>query len=124
MKETERNEIRKIIEAERTRTRRARERISLRLSEARAEAERIAHRLAEADPEVRRVILFGSVAAGTVRSERFDIDLALEGGEYLSLMRVAEESPFSVDLVDLDTCSKRFRRIVESRGVILYDARG
>lgn len=70
--------------------------------------------------EIRKII----EAAGTVRSERVDIDLALEGGEYLSLMRVAEESPFSVDLVDLDTVSKRFRRMVETRGVILYDARG
>ena len=35
------------------------------------EAERIAGRLAEAHPEVRRVILFGSVADGTVPSERF-----------------------------------------------------
>ena len=90
----ERSEIQKIIEAERARTRRARERISLRLTEARAEAERIAGRLAEVDHELRKVILFGSVAAGTVRSERFDIDLAVEGGDHLSLMRVADHASF------------------------------
>lgn len=121
MEETQGSEIRKIIEAERGRTRRAREQIGRRLSEARAEATRISRRLAKADPEVRKVILFGSVAAGTVRSERFDIDLAVEGGDHLSLMRVAEESAFSVDLVDLDAVSERFRRMVEERGVTLYD---
>jgi hypothetical protein len=99
--ESERAEIQKIVEAEKARSRRARERMGARLEEARAEAQRIAVRLAEADPEVRRVILFGSVASGRVRSERFDIDL-----------------------VDLQSVSDGFRRMVEARGITLYDARG
>jgi predicted nucleotidyltransferase len=117
-------EIKKIIDAERERSRRGRARIEKRLSDARTEAGRLAHRLAEADPAVRRVFLFGSVASGRVRSERFDIDLAVEGGDHLQLLRRAEESPFSVDLVDLDDVSEGFRRMVEERGVCLYDARG
>jgi predicted nucleotidyltransferase len=79
-------EIKKIIDAERERSRRGRARIERRLSDARTEAGRLAHRLAEADPAVRRVILFGSVATGRVRSERFDVDLAVEGGDHTQLL--------------------------------------
>jgi predicted nucleotidyltransferase len=69
-------EIKKIIDAERERSRRGRARIERRLSDARTEA----------DPAVRRVILFGSVATGRVRSERFDVDLAVEGGDHTQLL--------------------------------------
>lgn len=123
MAEDTRDAIAKIVAAERKREKRKKERIDRRLPEARLEADRIAARLVAADADVRKIILFGSVATGSVRSEQFDIDLAIEGGNHLSLMRIAEESPFSVDLVDLEAVSERFRHAVEAKGIVLYDAR-
>ncbi len=116
-------ELQKIVDAENERNRGERARIARRLLEARKEAGRLAEALGKADPRVRKVILFGSVAAGNARSERFDIDLGLLGGEQLALMSITEESSFSVDLVDLEAVSPGFRELVERRGEVLYDAR-
>ena len=115
-------ELQKIVEAENARNRAARERIGRRLEEARAEARRLAEDMGRADAEVKRVILFGSVASGKVRTETFDIDLGVVGGDLMELMRITEESAFGVDLVDLETVSSGFRRMVEERGEVLYDA--
>lgn len=115
-------ELQKIIDAENERNRAERRRIAWRLVEARKEAERLAEALGRADPNVRKVILFGSVAAGTARSEGFDIDLGLLGGDQLALMSITEESSFRVDLVDLQAVSSRFRELVEQRGEELYHA--
>ena len=114
--------VRRIIQAERRRNAEGRRRAAERLERARAEARRLAGRFAEEDRDVRKVILFGSVAEGTVRDESFDIDLAVEGGDHLKLIRLAEESEFKVDVVDLDTVSPAFDEMVERFGTVIYNA--
>ncbi|MFP4409358.1 MAG: nucleotidyltransferase family protein [Spirochaetaceae bacterium] len=115
-------ELQKIVDAENRRNRAELERRERRLAEARHEARRLTEEIRKADPGVRKVILFGSVATGAVGSERFDIDLALLGGDQLKLMTITEESSFAVDLVDLEAVSTGFRQRVEERGEVLYDA--
>lgn len=115
-------ELRKIIVEERARLAASRERTARRLEEARQEASRIASRLVEADSDVRRIVLFGSVASGRVSNEDFDIDLAVDGGNILTLIGVAEESDFSVDIVDLGNVSDSFREVVSKRGIVLYES--
>lgn len=115
-------ELQKIVDAENERNRAARERISRRLEHARREARRLAEEIHRADQSVRKVILFGSVAAAVVRTESFDIDLAILGGDQLALMSITDQSPFPVDLVDLEAVSPGFREMVERRGEVLYDA--
>ena len=111
----------RIVQAERKRNAEARVRIAARLAHARSEALRLAQAFAEADPDVRRVLLFGSVAGGRVRTLDFDIDLAIEGGDVLQAWRIADESSYAVDVVDLDDVSPAFRAAVEKRGEVLYE---
>ena len=117
------DEIRRIVDSERTRSRLAASRLAALLERARTEAGRLAERFAREEPSLKRVILFGSVAAGRVRSERFDIDLAVEADRLGSLLCIAEESEFRVDLLDLSSTSESFRRIVQERGITLHDSR-
>ena len=113
-------ELDHIIETHKRLNAEARARARTRLERAREEARALAARLAESDPGLRRVVLFGSVATGRVRDENFDIDLAVEGGNLTTLWLRAEESEFSVDIVDLDRVSPDFRSMVEERGTELF----
>jgi predicted nucleotidyltransferase len=115
-------ELQKIVDAENKRNQAERERIARRLEAAREEAARLAEEIAKADGSVRKVILFGSVAAGNARNEGFDIDLGILGGDQLALMEITEASSFAVDLVDLEAASPGFREMVERRGEVLYGA--
>ena len=115
-------QLRKIIEHTKLRNRKLEEKVRLREAAAREEANRLAARFAEVDTSVRRVVLFGSLDDGNVRSEHFDIDLAVKGGDYMNLLAEAEESTFKVDLVEMRTCSETFRRRIKERGVLLYEA--
>ena len=114
------DEIDRIVSAQRKKNARAAERRTRLLKEARKEAERLANRLAEEDSSTRVVLLFGSVAAGSVRSERFDIDLAIDADDYLQLRSVVDESRFDVDLVDLRSVTERFREHIGNKGIVLY----
>ena len=114
------DEIARIVTAQKEKNARAAERRVRRLAEARHEAARLAEEFVRVDRTVRRVVLFGSVATGRVRSERFDIDLAVEADDYFSLLRAAELSSFRVDVVDLRSASTGFARRVLDRGVVLY----
>jgi predicted nucleotidyltransferase len=114
------DEIDKIVSTQRKALRRLVERRKVLLKEARHEASRLALRLAAEDSSTRIVLLFGSVASGDVRSEHFDIDLAIDADDYLHLRTLAEESRFDVDLVDLRTVSDRFRDHIWKNGTILY----
>lgn len=116
------SELRKIVDSERKRNRAGAARRRARLQAARREARRLARRFREEDPGLRRIILFGSVASGRVRSESFDIDLAVEAEEYLRLVAVAEKSSFSVDVVDLQSVSQGFRDRIEASGVLLHES--
>lgn len=113
-------ELRAIVEAECRRNTEAEERRTRRLERAREEAPRLAAELARIDPSVREVWLFGSVATGRTGRERFDIDLAIRGGDVISLYARMPDSEFEVDLVDLDSVSERFRELVMRRGERIY----
>ena len=115
--------LERIVQAERRRNAAAQARIEARVERAYAEAERVAAAIAEADPSVRRILLFGSLATGRVRNESFDIDLAVEGGNTIKHILIAEESDIAVDIVDLEHVSAAFRQLVEERGKVLYDVR-
>ena len=80
-------------------------------------------------PRPCRVWAFGSRVRGKAR--RFsDLDLAFDAGRPLTLRDTAvladafDESdlPWSVDIVDLVTCSATFRREVESHAVPVFEA--
>lgn len=96
-----------------------RERMAVRLTRARDEAERLARALRAADAGISRVLLFGSVARGDPRDERFDIDLCIDGGDLYKALDVVGDSPFSVDLVELRLLSAGMRELVEEGGIEL-----
>ncbi len=116
------DKLRAIVEAERRRNRAAERRRAERLARARREAPRVAAELARVDPGVREVWLFGSVATGRIGRDDFDIDLAVHGGDVISLYARLPNSEFEVDLVDLDSVGERFRDMVYRRGERLYGA--
>lgn len=116
--------LRAIVTAERARNRKAAEARTRRLARARSEAGRIAAELARIDSRVTEVWLFGSVATGRPGRDRFDIDLAVRGGDIITLYARLPESEFDVDLVDLDSVSDRFREMIVRRGERIYGTDG
>jgi len=123
MDDSERRFLERIAEKENRQNRVAALRTAERVAEAKAEAARLARSFAAEDPALRRAVLFGSVARGRVSGPGLDIDIAVEGGDILRYIAVAERSSFSVDVVDLQNVSEEFRRLVLSDGVTLYEAR-
>lgn len=114
------DEIARIVSAQRRRNSEAAVRRSARLEKARQEARRLARRFVEEDPSTKVVVLYGSVATGEVRTESFDIDLAVDADEYLRLIAVAEESAFRVDVVDLRALPEDSRERILRRGIVLH----
>lgn len=102
-----RNRARKIEKAERTVKRKG---------EALEEVRRLVKEFKELDPDLKRVILFGSLGEDRIKSERFDIDLAMEGKEYLKCVYLALDSTFKVDLLDLSALRKDFKEQIEHYG--------
>jgi predicted nucleotidyltransferase len=96
--------------------------VALRLLEAKKEAARLAALIA-ALSGTKRVFLFGSAATGRRFRLDSDIDLAIEGCDLFAAMGIAEESSFSVDVVDLATAHTMIRASVEEEGVLLYEAK-
>lgn len=89
--------------------------------EAAAEGLRLARLIGGSDPGVEKVWGFGSVyEEGRPFTMDSDIDLAVEGGELFSLLRLAERSPFKVDLIDIGGRSDGFAALLRSRAVLLY----
>ena len=74
--------------------------------------------------EVRKVILFGSRARGT-HTERSDIDIAVNGGDFDSFYWEIKENIYSLltfDIVELDSgVSDKLKREIEKDGVIIYE---
>jgi len=94
-------------------------RIRERAEKARAEARRLASAITTADPDVAKVFLFGSLAAGAPSSERFDIDLAIEGGDVYKALDLVDDSTFEVDVVQIDLLPDHFKARIESEGIVL-----
>lgn len=85
------------------------------------EARRLVERFREIDPELGRIVLFGSLAEGTVRRSDFDIDLSFEGVEYYRCVGAALDSVFRVDMVDYRSAAPHIREAIDRRGVVLYE---
>lgn len=94
--------------------------IEQRRLEARSVAQTLATAMKAADPAVRAVWGFGSTfEAGRSYRLDSDIDLAIEGGDLLSLLKIVENTAFTVDLVDISNSNDEFGRIVRRFGTRL-----
>jgi hypothetical protein len=84
---------------------------------AREEGRRLAGMLRGKDSSIRAIWGFGS-AFEPSRPFRMDsdIDLAIEGGDLIKLLPIAEASSFKVDLIDLTGCGDEFARLVREHG--------
>jgi len=95
-------------------------RIERRRLEACSVSQTLAAAMRAADPAVRAVWGFGSTfEAGRPYRLDSDIDLAVEGGDLLSLLKIVESTAFSVDLVDVSNSDDEFGRIVRRFGTRL-----
>ena len=85
-------------------------------------AKDIARAIGEADSQILRVWGFGSVFE-TWRKFRFDsdIDLALEGGNWFSAVRLTDHQDFQVSLIDLADVTPAFAASVKHQGIVLYE---
>ncbi len=104
---------------------RAQKRLQQRIDDAQEEIKNLLAHFLEIDPDLQQVILFGSLAKGTVTSPGFDIDLAIRctGDKYFSLVGAALDSDFKVDLLDLDAVDDVFRTFILKDGIVLYEKR-
>lgn len=94
--------------------------IERRRLEARSVAQTLAAAMRVADPAVRAVWGFGSTfEAGRPYRLDSDIDLAIEGGDLLSLLKIVENTAFAIDLVDVSDSDDEFSRIVRRFGTLL-----
>ena len=108
----------------RNRRRRARHAAALeaRIAEAHREIDRLVCEFRSIDPDLERVVLFGSLARGNVTRLTFDIDLAVSSRCHVDLLGPALDSPFEVDLVDLDSASRYVLEAIARHGVEKYRA--
>jgi predicted nucleotidyltransferase len=122
MKRTGDSFVNGIIRAEKERLLEYEKFLNVRITDAQKEAQKLTERFREIDPGIKKVILFGSLAESTVRSENFDIDLAVESDRYLQMVSVALDSKFKVDLVELGAVPESIRRRILEKGRILHEA--
>jgi len=108
--------------AERTARDNARESAQIRdrLALAREEALRLALLLSGLE-DVCLVIHFGSSASGRSFRLDSDIDLAIRGGDILEAMKVAENSVFHVDVIDIDMVPEPLKTAILADGVVLHE---
>ncbi len=110
-----------IIQAEKERFAAQQKYLQNRVSKAWKEARRLTDEFLKIDPALEQVIMFGSLAEDTVRSEKFDIDLAVKSEKYLQLVSLGLDSEFKVDIVELETLPNPFKNRIMEKGRILYD---
>ncbi len=91
------------------------------ISRVRDEIPGIVDEIKRIDPQLSKIILFGSLATDSVRSEDFDIDLAVSSERIFKIAAWSEDQDLPLDVVDLDTLSPDFRRVVEEEGTVLYE---
>jgi predicted nucleotidyltransferase len=115
--------LKKMAESARRRDRERRKTISARVPGAFAEVKRLIRKFRTLDPAIEKVVLFGSLARKDVTSLDFDIDLAVSCSKekYLSIVALALDSPFKVDVVDLAAADERIKASIARDGVILYE---
>jgi predicted nucleotidyltransferase len=102
---------------------REQKRLQQRIRYAHEEIKNLLAHFLEIDPDLQKVILFGSLAKGAVKSLRFDIDLAIRctDDKFFSLVATALDSDFKVDIVDLNAVDNVFRAFILKDGIILYE---
>ena len=101
-----------------SRNKKEQQRIERLTGEAVQEAQRLAGIFTE-KAGVEEVILFGSLAEGTVTSDHFDIDLAIRGGDWFRACEAAETSRFAVDVVEYENLPKHLQRRIDEKGKVL-----
>ena len=103
-----------------TENRKEDEKTAVRRQAAQAEARRMATEFRAQDASVSTIWCFGSTFDMS-RPYRMDsdIDIAVEGGELLKLISIAENSSFSVDLIDISGSDDEFARLIRKYGTLL-----
>ena len=86
-----------------------------RAKEALKEARRIAASLVQ-EAGVEKVVLFGSLAEGNVRDEKFDIDIAVWGGNWSKAQGIGENSSFKIDIVEYDYLPPHIKKRIDRKG--------
>ncbi|MCK5735410.1 MAG: hypothetical protein KAH21_02985 [Spirochaetaceae bacterium] len=109
-----------IIKAEKEQLEKQQKHLENRISKALEEAYRLTEKFLLIDTNLGTVVLFGSLAESRVRSENFDIDLAVKSEKYLQLVSLGLDSDFKVDIVELEALPKSFKERIMKKGRILY----
>jgi predicted nucleotidyltransferase len=97
-------------------------RIAERAARARAFLPRLTAALREIDPEIEKIVLFGSLAKGTPKSEDFDIDIAVRSSRYLKIVSWALDQEWKIDVADLDSVDRTILHGIEQGGEALYES--
>ncbi len=113
-------DLRRIVEQTQRSNRIYEARLKQLVSNARDRIPAIVDEIRRIDPELSTVILFGSFARDSVRSQDFDIDLAISSSRIFQIAAWSEDQDLPLDIVDLDSLSAEFRSVVEKEGVVLY----
>jgi len=114
--------LREIVEQARRDIRRRARRIREREKRAGAFLPTLVRAFRDIDPDIERIVLFGSLARGGVRTEHFDIDVAVRSGRYLRLVAWALDQEFKIDVIDLDDARECIAERIRSEGQVLYAA--
>jgi predicted nucleotidyltransferase len=112
--------LREIVEKARRENRKAKQRRREAVKRARRFLPELVRAFRRIDPDIGTIVLFGSLAEGTVRGEHFDIDIAVRSGRYLQLVAWALDQSFKIDVLDLDAARPHLAERIRSGGEVLY----
>jgi predicted nucleotidyltransferase len=122
MKDTELEKLRAIAAETNRQNRLEKERIEKRIEKAREFLATLVAEFLRIDPDIKKIVLFGSLAEGTVSREGFDIDIAVSSEGYLKLAAWCLNQPFTIDCIDLESASSHIAERIDERGEVLYEA--
>lgn len=89
-----------------------------------AEADRLVERFIAVQAPIRRIVLFGSLVHPFHGRASRDIDLWVEGATSIAeLERIADDSPYAVDIVDGAMDGSAIANQVRKYGKVLYEAK-
>jgi predicted nucleotidyltransferase len=112
--------LREMVKTARRENRRKERRIRERERRARAFLPDLVQAFRAIDPDIGAIVLFGSLAEGAVRSEHFDIDIAVRSAKYLKLVAWALNQGFRIDVVDIDGAPPHIAERIRAMGEVLY----
>ena len=122
MDATRDTKLREIVETARRENQKAQRRTREAVKRARAFLPELVKAFRTIDPDLRLIVLFGSLAEGTVRGEHFDLDIAVRSERYLQLVAWALDQDYKIDVIDLDAARSHIAERIRSRGEVLYAA--